>query len=146
SVVVLAEPTYGRRWLYCDGRPELIFTDNDTNTERLYGFTNARPYVKDAFHRYLIQGERPAINPQESGTKAAAVYRITVAAGATVTLRLRLSNLEPGGPGPFGRGFDYLVAARQREADEFYDAILPAALSADSRTVARQAFAGLLWS
>ena len=146
SVVALAEPTYGQRWLYCDGRPELIFTDNDTNTERLYGDRNVQPYVKDAFHRYVIEGARDAVNPQEYGTKAAAVYRMTVSAGATVTLRLRLSDFEPGGPRPFGRGFDNLVAARHREADEFYDAIFPSGLSADSRIVARQAVAGLLWS
>jgi hypothetical protein len=146
SIVALSEATYGRRWLYCEGRPELIFTENDTNAERLYGDTNGHPYVKDAFHRYVIHGERDAVNPQESGTKAAAVYRVTVPAGETVTLRLRLSDVAPERLRPFGQGFDKVVAARQREADEFYDAILPATLSADARTVARQAFAGLLWS
>ncbi len=146
SVVSLAEPLYGQRWLYCDGRPELAFTDNDTNTERLYGDRHGPAYAKDAFHRYLIQGERDAINPRRTGTKGAAIYRLEVPAGETVTLRLRLADQEPAMFTPFGRRFNSIVSARRREADEFYDGILPATLSADAKRVARQAFAGLLWS
>ncbi len=146
SIVALNEPKYGARWLYCDGQPELIFTDNETNTERLYGAPNRQPYVKDAFDRFIVHGERAAVNPRASGTKAAAIYRLDLAAGETATLRLRLSDREPGVLRPFGRDFDEIVAARVREADAFYDAIAPAALSADGRRVARQALAGLLWS
>ncbi len=146
ATVALSEQTYGPRWLYCDGHPELIFTDNETNTERLYGYANGQRYTKDAFHRYVVHDERNAVNPQHSGTKAAAIYRVDLAAGATVTLRLRLTDREPSIGKPFGREFDTVVEARRREADEFYDRILPAEMSADARTVARQAFAGLLWS
>jgi hypothetical protein len=146
ATVALSEQTYGPRWLYCDGQPELIFTDNETNTERLYGYPNGQRYTKDAFHRYVVQDERDAVNPQQAGTKAAAIYRIDLAPGQTVTLRLRLTDREPAVAKPFGRGFDGIVDGRRREADEFYDGILPAEMSADARRVARQAFAGLLWS
>jgi mannosylglycerate hydrolase MGH1-like protein/glycosyl hydrolase family 63 len=146
AVVALAEPKYGHRWLYCDGRPEVIFTDNETNSERLYGSPNANPYVKDAFHRYVVHGEREAVNPRATGTKAAAVYRLEIPAGETTTIRLRLSDREPGASRPFGPAFDDTVSARVHEADEFYQNIVPATLSADGRAVARQAFAGLLWS
>jgi hypothetical protein len=144
--VALCEPTYGSRWLHCDGQPDLIFTDNETNTERLYGYANGHRHTKDAFHRYVIQDERDAVNPQQSGTKSAALYRMDVAAGETVTLRLRLTDREPAGANPFGPAFDAIVEARRREADEFYDGLLPSQMSADARRVARQAFAGLLWS
>ncbi len=146
SVIALAEPKYGHRWLYCDGDPQLLFTENDTNTERIYGYPNASPYVKDAFHRFLIGGERDAVNPAHAGTKGAARYPLELQPGATATVRLRLNDREPGVMEPFGRAFDDLVSMRQREADEFYDAVLPAQLSSDARNVARQAFAGLLWS
>jgi len=146
ATVALSEQTYGPRWLYCDGDPELIFTDNETNTERLYGYANGHRHTKDAFHRYVVQDERDAVNPQQSGTKAAAIYRVDLAAGATVTLRLRFTDREPSVAKPFSREFDTIVDARRREADEFYDGILPTEMSADARTVARQAFAGLLWS
>jgi Mannosylglycerate hydrolase MGH1-like glycoside hydrolase domain len=146
AIVTLAEPKYGQRWLYCDGEPQLLFTDNETNTQRLYGYPNASRYVKDAFHRFLIDGDRDAVNPAGAGTKAAALYRLDVQPGETVTLRLRLNDREPGVMAPFGSTFDDLFATRRREADEFYDSVLPARLSADSKQVARQAFAGLLWS
>src|SRR5262249_3805729 len=125
AIVALAEPRYGQRWLYCDGHPELLFTDNDTNTERLSCSTNGPLYVTDAFHRYLIHEERAAINPRQSGTKAAALYRIEIPAGQTMTRRLRLTDREPAVLKPFGRLFDDLFTARRREADDFYDGILP---------------------
>jgi hypothetical protein len=146
AIVTLAEPKYGQRWLYCDGEPQLLFTDNETNTERLYGYPNASHYVKDAFHRFLIDRDRDAVNPAGAGTKAAALYRLDVQPGETVTLRLRLNDREPGVMAPFGGTFDDLFATRRHEANEFYDSVLPARLSTDSKQVARQAFAGLLWS
>jgi mannosylglycerate hydrolase MGH1-like protein/glycosyl hydrolase family 63 len=146
AVIALAEPKYGQRWLYCDGAPSLLFTENETNTERLYGYRNGSPYFKDAFHRFLIEGDRAAVNPAASGTKAAAVYGIDVAPGETMTLRLRLNDREPGALEPFDAAFDDLFRTRAREADEFYDTVVPATLSEDAKQVARQAFAGLLWS
>src|SRR5262249_50229125 len=82
--IVLDTPKYGRRYLHGDGAPELLITDNETNTTRLFGFDGPR-YTKDAFHRYVVDGETRAINPEQRGTKAAALYRLVVAAGETVT-------------------------------------------------------------
>ena len=125
--------------------PTLLFTENETNAERLFGTPNAGPYVKDAFHRYLVQGERDAVNSAASGTKAAAHYELHVAAGATVAVRLRLTVSDAAPAEPFGADFAATFAARTREADEFYAEVLPRGLSADALMVVRQAYAGLLW-
>ena len=145
--IALTEKTYGSRWLHCEGEPNLLFTDNDTNTRRLYGSSNDGAFTKDAFHRYLIERESGAVNPARYGTKAAAHYVLTVAPGKTRTVRLRLNDQQPGrGADPLGRRFDETVEQRRTEADEFYATVIPASLSEDASRVARQAFAGLLWS
>jgi len=125
--------------------PDFLFTENETNTRRFSGVETYTPYVKDAFHEYVIRGDRRAVNPAQRGTKAAAHYRIALGAGQSAVLRLRLS-AGRGVADPFGRGFDETVAAREAEADEFYAARLPQAATAAERTIARQAYAGLLWS
>ena len=123
--------------------PEFVFTENETNTERIFGYENGA-FVKDAFHRYVIQGETAAVNPKQFGTKAAAIFKLNIPAGAEVVLRLRLTRLDEVLPQPFA-DFEEVFAARIREADEFYAARLdePEAAAAN---VARQAYAGLLWS
>jgi hypothetical protein len=133
--------------LYCSGADELLFTENETNDQRVFGTPSRSPYVKDAFHSYLIAGNRNAINPSALGTKAAAHYRRTVRPGETVSLRLRLAAMIDKHPyeAPFA-DFDANFTQRREEADEFYEVVLPSALSADARLIARQAFAGLLWS
>src|SRR5262249_14340494 len=136
-------PELGQRFLFCDGADELLFTENETNTERLFGTPNRAPYVKDAFHRYVVDRRRDAVNPQPKGTKAAAPYRLTVGAGASRAIRVRLSDSAT--VGPFGT-FDATMAARRREADEFYAAVIPSSLDADAASVMRQALAGMLWS
>jgi hypothetical protein len=146
SALALAEPHYGERWLHCDGTPELLFTENETNTARLYDFADGRQYTKDAFHRYLVGGEAGAVNPAAEGTKAAARYALEVAAGGTVTIRLRLNDARPSEGGGTGADFERVCADRRREADEFYAGIIPASLSGDAANVSRQALAGLLWS
>ncbi len=147
--VALEDGAYGRRWLYCDGAPALLFTENETNCERCFGTPSAGPYVKDAFHRFVIDGDNAAVNPAMQGTKAAARYTIDLAAGGSAELRLRFTNEAPS-PGPaaprFDDSFPATFNARMREADEFYAQVIPATQSADARAVARQAFAGLLWS
>jgi hypothetical protein len=140
----LREPVYGRRWLHCDGSPALLFTENETNSERLFGYAGAR-YTKDAFHRFIIDDEADAVNPEERGTKGAARYVLRLDPGERVTLRLRLNDSEPS-ERTFGPEFDEIFRTRQREADEFYSAVIPGTLSPDARNTARQAFAGLLWS
>jgi hypothetical protein len=133
--------------LYCSGADELLFTENETNNQRLFGSPSRTPYVKDAFHSYLVEGNQSAINPRNLGTKAAAHYRRDVHPGETISLHLRLAKsidnhvLED----PFA-DFDANFSQRQDEADEFYGLVLPAKLSADAKLIARQAFAGLLWS
>ncbi len=145
AVIEGEHPTLGARWLYCEGAPELLFTDNDTNAERLYRAQNPRRWVKDSINDYVVGGRTDAVNPERVGTKAAARYRATLAPGQSVVTRLRLSN-SPIPGGPFGREFDVLFGRRIREADEFYETVIPAKLSGDARNVMRQAFGGLLWS
>jgi hypothetical protein len=136
----------GKCYLYCDGPEALLFTDNETNNERLFGTPNASPYVKDGFHEWLVHGRQDAVNPQGVGTKVAAHYRLDVGAGDSVTVRLRLSDIAPAAlAGPF-EGFAETVRARQQEADEFYRRITPERVSADEALVMRQALAGMLWT
>jgi hypothetical protein len=147
AAIVLEEPYYGRRWLHCQGSPELLFAENETNGRRLFGDSSATPFSKDSFHRYVVNGETDAINPEERGTKAGALYRLRVAAGESAVLGLRLNDAEPGNARPASSGdFDAVFAARQEEADEFYSTIVPSTLSVDAGNVMRQALAGLLWS
>ena len=147
GAVVLAEhPGLGRTYrLYCEGQPDLLFTDNETNVQRLFGGENGPPFAKDAFHEYLAHDRTAAVNPAPEGTKVAAHYSLQVAPGQSVVVRLRLRDGEAAG-GPFGEAFDRLFAERQREADEFYATVIPETLSDDAKRVMRQALAGVLWS
>ncbi len=122
---------------------KLLFTDNETNTERLYHTENANPHVKDAFHQYIVQGRAEAVNPEGIGTKAAAHYPLQVAAGETVILKLRLFDHTRGEL--FGSEFDRIFEQRIQETDQFY-ADLPDSLAFEERRIVRQACAGLLWS
>ena len=132
--------------LLCEGSPELLFTENDTNEKRLYGAANnPTPYVKDAFHEHIVNGIEGAVNPAQVGTKACAHYQVTVEGGKSATLKLRLTN-DALAPDPFGVGFDQVFQARIAEADAFYGTLGSPELSEDVRSVMRQAFAGLLWS
>jgi hypothetical protein len=129
-----------------DGRvPELLFTENETNAERLFSSPNRTPWVKDAFHAAIVEGREDAVNPARRGTKAAAVYRLALAPGETARLRLRLTaDAEAGDRDPFA-DFDAIFARRIAEADAFYAAKIRARTPAEA-AVARQAYAGLLWS
>jgi Glycosyl hydrolase family 63 C-terminal domain len=137
----------GEYRLYCAGADELLFTENETNSKRLFGVSSATRYVKDGFHAYVVEGKHEAINPGSSGTKAAARYSLNLGPGATINLDLRLASARvvhrP--QAPFV-GFEAVLRQRKEEADEFYNIVLPAKLAADERLVARQAFAGMLWS
>jgi len=127
-------------------RPELLFTENDSNNERLFGAANTTPYVKDAFHDYVVAGRADRVNPERAGTKAAALYRLSVPAGGEVRLRMRLTATgeTAAGRSPFA-DFEPVLAARRAEGDAFY-AAKTGPLSADERLAVRQAYAGLLWS
>jgi hypothetical protein len=145
AVIEADHTTLGRRWLYCAGAPALLFTENETHYWRLFGVPNHTPFVKDGINGYIVQGHQEAVNPKLVGTKAAAHYRLTLGAGETGTLRLRLRDTRPRSE-PFGRAFDELIAQRLREANEFYATVIPTTLSDDAKRVMRQALAGLLWS
>jgi len=141
--VLASHGKLGDRTLDCDGNPELLFTENESNANRLWEQSNPSPYVKDAFHNYVISGSRHAVNPNQTGTKAAAHYRLEVPAGGSTVVRLRLS--ETPAADAFS-SFDETFAARLADANEFYDRITPPSLSEDERRVHRQALAGMLWS
>jgi Mannosylglycerate hydrolase MGH1-like glycoside hydrolase domain len=131
----------------CDGRtPELLFTENETNMERLFGVASETPFVKDAFHAFVVDGRRDAVNPNGFGTKAAAHYRLEVPARGEVVVRLRLSSIEEAPDTAFGIDFDRIMGERLDEADDFYAARVPASLSVEERRVVRQGYAGLLWT
>ncbi|MDH5337703.1 MAG: glucosidase, partial [Nitrospira sp.] len=145
SIIEFDHEYYGQRRLWCEGKPPLLFTENETNTRRLYGDQEGSTYVKDSFHDYVIHGQKDAINPEQIGSKAAAHYVLTLPPGASEIIRLRLTDKDNAG------GFevstcDGLFTQRIREANEFYDELAPPNLSEDARRVQRQAFAGLLWS
>jgi Glycosyl hydrolase family 63 C-terminal domain len=145
SIIELNHDMVGRRWLHCDGSAELLFTENDTNSQRLFGSPNASAYVKDGIGDYIVHGLDTGVNPEKTGTKAAAHYRLTVEAGETAVVRLRLSDSDFEGVGAFA-DFDSIFEQRLREADEFYATVIPANLSADAKSVMRQGFGGMLWS
>src|SRR6185295_15217378 len=154
AVIAASHPELGERFLACEGAAATLFTENETNNARLFGAPNRTPFVKDGINEYLVHGRREAVNPAHQGTKASAHYPLTVEAGASRTLRLRLSDVAPARPtapsagpeGPFSRGFDAMMDTRRKEADEFYASVIPASLDADSTNVMRQALAGMLWS
>jgi hypothetical protein len=154
-VVAASHLNLGDYYLYCEGDPELLFTENETNNQRIFGIPNQSPYVKDAFHRYLIHGERDAVNPDRSGTKACAHYSLTVNGGGAETIRVRIMNVGPEGLAhtatasnghPIGGSFDDLIRLRLHESDEFYASITPLSLGQEEACILRRGLAGLLWN
>jgi hypothetical protein len=145
NIIEASHLTLGMRWLYCQQATEVLFTENETNSQKLFGYSNASAYVKDGINDYIVQGLKAAVNPDKIGTKAAANYILTVGAGETKIVKLRLSNT-PNLVEPLGKDFDEIFNKRQQEAEEFYQRIVPHSLSEDMRNVQRQAFAGMLWS
>ncbi len=154
SIVEAMHPQLGMRYLYAEGAAELLFTENETNRERILGQSNVAPYVKDAFHAYLVNGQTNAVNPEHVGTKAAAHFALNIPGGESASLRLRLTDVAPDRfaranpvvPDTPFQSFDSLLAKRLEEADEFYDSITPSTLSLDERSVMRQAVSGMFWS
>jgi hypothetical protein len=153
-VIGSSHPELGDRFLYCEGTPSLLFTENETNTMRLVGVPNRTPYVKDGVNDYIVHGRRDAVNPEKRGTKASAQYTLSVGAGASKVIRLRLSDVAPiassyreaARGSQFGRGFESTFETRWREADEFYASVIPSSLDGDAANVMRQALAGMMWS
>ena len=138
-----------------EGKATPLFTENETNSSRLYGYPNGQPFVKDALHEYVVHGRTDAVNPERTGTKFATHYVLEIEPGQSHVVRLRLSAVagsgdagQPGSTPPattFG-DFDQIFTQRIKEADEFYDAVIPSEMDKESKKVARQGYAGLLWS
>jgi hypothetical protein len=151
TLLHLDEPSLGPMRLALESpagiaAPELLFTENETNVQRLFNAPNPQPYVKDAFHEYVIHGNAAAVNPKENGTKAAWHARFDIEAGGSRTLRLRLFQAKDAPKKLFGPDFDRVFDDRRREMDAYYDHLERAELADDERHIARQAYAGLLWS
>jgi hypothetical protein len=144
--IAASHPHLGERYLYCEGDVPLLFTENETNNERIFGTPNASPHVKDAINNYVVQGKQDAVNPGHTGTKAAAQYQVSVEPGQTATIRLRLSDQAPAAIGNPFKDFAPILESRRREADEFYKKVTPERLSEDEARVMRQGLAGMLWS
>ncbi|MDX2229516.1 MAG: glucosidase [Leptolyngbyaceae cyanobacterium bins.349] len=166
-ILRISHSTLGERWLYAREKAELLFTDNETNSDRIFGVPNKFQYVKDGINDYVVNGQKDAINPDQVGTKAAIHYVLEIASGETKTIQLRLSDIPPENfelpilaselalntnpeantqdlKLPF-QNFDAILSTRQQEADEFYHRVTPLPLTDDMQNVQRQAFAGMLW-
>jgi hypothetical protein len=143
NAIVASHGDLGEYRLSCEGSQALLFTENETNTARLWGQQPASPYVKDAFHEFLVSGRQEAVNPARVGTKAAAHYVLDVPAGGSRAVVVRLRAGAAAGPAVDA---DAVFTARRADADEFYQRITPASLNEDERRVHRQALAGMLWS
>ena len=143
DVVVVSHETLGPFAIHFDGADEIRFCDNETNVAKLYGCAETGPFCKDGLHEYLVAGRKSAVGSHK-GTKAAGIYRRTVAAGGSTTIRVRLSPGPPK-PAPFA-DFEQIFSLRKSEADAFYAELQAKVLDEDLRRIQRQAFAGILWS
>jgi hypothetical protein len=146
QAIAASHPDLGDRYLYVDGDAQLLFTENETNNQRIFGTANDSPYVKDGINNYVVEGNAEGVNPAQVGTKAAAQYRLKVDAGKTATVRLRLTDVPPAVIGDPFSTFAGTMKTRQAEADEFYRKITPSKVTEDEALVMRQAMAGMLWS
>lgn len=140
------QPQYGERWLFAEGSPQVVFTENESNLRRLYGVPNHGFYQKDGINDFVVHGLRHKINPEQTGTKASAYYVLDVPAGSSEVVKLKFSQRLNGNNDHFGKEFDEIFRERIFDADEFYRDVIPGSLSPDARNVMRQAFAGMLWS
>ena len=144
STIEASHSSLGKRWLYCQNGCKPLFTENETNYQKIFGVRNNSDYVKDGINDYVIEGIASAVNPQQVGTKAVCYYLLNLGAGEEKIIRLRLSDLGKL-THPFVE-FDAILEARKQEADEFYQRISPRDFSTELGNVQRQAFAGLLWT
>ncbi|MGD8662716.1 MAG: hypothetical protein PVH37_22420, partial [Desulfobacterales bacterium] len=143
AAVEINHPTSGTYFLYADNADDLLFTENETNLARIGDSPNGNPYVKDAFHRYLVNGDKEAVNPAREGTKVAALFNGVIDPGKSRTIRLRLANTTH--ERPFAE-FDTVFEKRLAEANEFYASIQKPGLSEDEKRIQRQALAGMMWT
>ncbi|MEA5467462.1 MGH1-like glycoside hydrolase domain-containing protein [Spirulina sp. 06S082] len=145
SCVESNHPVLGNGCFYAQGDATLLFTENETNNERLFHVANTTPYVKDGINNYVVHGQKDAVNPDGTGTKVSPHYILEVGAGQTQVVNLRLKD-SANSSEPFGTEFEQIFATRKQEADEFYTDIAPKDIDGDRRNIQRQAFAGMMWS
>lgn len=145
KIVSASHVELGAYFLYCENPDKILFTENETNNERIFNVPNGSPYVKDSINDYAIHGRQEGVNPRNQGTKASALYHLHFGPNETRVVNLRLSHHENMAK-PFGKDFHALFKKRQAEADEFYKQVTPYPLPEDMRNIQRQAFAGLLWN
>lgn len=145
NIIALKEAYYGDRWLICGGNPELLFTENETNYEKLNWGPNNSQYVKDAFDDYIIHSKNNVVNPSFEGTKGTALYHLNIDSGSDTVIKLRFTNKNPNAD-MLGDEFESTFAKRRSEADEFYKLRIPENLTEDGANIQRQAFAGMLWN
>ena len=146
AVIAIDDPVYGKRSLLLQNQPTLLFTDNETNSARLYGLPGPA-FSKDGINDYIVHGRTEAVNSAETGTKAAADYPLLIGPGKTEVIRLRLTNRDDSSlKDGLTSDFASIFAARKNEADDFYTGIIPEALTEDARNVMRQSIGGMLWS
>jgi hypothetical protein len=136
----------GNYYLYCEGKIPLLFTENETNQERLFGEPNSGQFVKDGINNFIVQGRQDGINPESIGTKASAHYHLNIDAGEAHVLRLRLTSSPPESQDYPFKNFDLVFNKRIEETDEFYRSITPPSIDLDATKVMRQALAGMLWT
>ena len=149
SVIGASHPDLGVRYLHCEGSAPLLFTENETNDERVFGQPNSTLYVKDGINEYVVHGHADKVNPKQTGTKACPHYQLEVPPGESHVIRLRLTPAAAGSEkctGAFGDNFDKIIASRSKEADEFYASITPDSVCEDAAMVMRQTLSGMLWS
>ena len=145
AAIKLDHHYYGSRWLYCEGSPQLLFTENETNKSKLFNAENDSPYVKDGINDYVVHGVKTAVNPEPAGTKTSAHYTASIPPGKSFTLRLRLTPVSPASGKLLDGEFEKIFTSRRDEADEFYRTVIPD-VATDEKTIMRQALGGLLWS
>jgi len=155
NAIKAADAALGDYYLYLDKEPQLLFTENDTNTNKIFGVPNRNPYVKDGINDYLVNGRKDAVNPEQKGTKAAADYQVVLKPGESQVIRLRLSDIAPrkaSNTNDFAAGFEEIFNARKKETDDFYNSILlaPKDNISSSQTehydLMRQALLGMMWN
>ncbi len=140
-------PELGDFVLHCQEADELVFTDNETNTQVIFGKPNQFPYTKCGINRYLVNDDVTAVNPSQQGTKAAAIYTLSIGANASRTIKLRLVKSTFESQGDCAHlAFDQILERRKQDCDDYYTRVMPAGFSAEQKLVFRQAMAGMLWS
>ena len=145
-VIRVYHPQYSERWLFCEGSPQLLFTENESNLRRLFRVPNRGFYQKDGINDFVIKGQRYRVNPEQTGTKASAYYDLEIPPGESAAVKLKFAQRLNSVHDHFGKPFEDVFRERIYEADDFYRDVIPQSMSADGRNIMRQAFAGLLWS